>query len=720
MANYNKSFNFRNGVQVDTDKFIVNTAGLVGIGSTIPTNYLDVNGGVSVTGDIQATGLVTSSQLYVSGVSTFFSNVGIGTTNPDGAADTNNTTILNAGIVTAVRYYGDGSTLSGVRSIAVNGWDIDSTVGSGIAYTTFSVGIGTTNPNGRLDVTQDRDTDYDTTTDQRSSAQIISLNSTEGTNNFASISLVNGGGTQAEGSINLVQTGNYIGDLTFKSRTGSTSWSEKLRITHDGKVGIASTSPDYTLDVGGTTETEVLRVTGTSLLVGNVDLTNNLTVNGTSTFNDDATFTGDNYNVVWDKSDNRLEFADLAKLSFGDGTDPNYQMYYKPDTDDIRVEVKSGNNYVLMGDVIDIKDSTGDTHLIIARGNLDGNKYVELLHNDNERLRTNGVGVTITSQIDAGTLNLDQGYLESINSTGVSTVSVGQSVGVGKSTGILRFGSAIGTLDLINNDDGDLIFGLDGHAIAGINTGDFKWTTRTTDTLMTLTGIGGSLGINEENPIYPLHVGGSSTITGAAWFGNDINVKNNINCDGNITGTFTLQNPITSNVNSTGVSTVGGIHVYGGAAGFNGLGIGTDQFDGSVKLDVTGQTLFRGTSGVGINTTAVDAFFPLVVNGNMRVNKITGFAPQIGIDTGVSLQYNKVDKITTTGAGVTVAGVCTATDFSGHDATAADFPNGATSVGVITATGGFVSDTGSPVKITVSGSTLTFTVGGATTSLTLF
>ena len=29
MANYNKSFNFRNGVQVDTDKFIVNTAGLV-------------------------------------------------------------------------------------------------------------------------------------------------------------------------------------------------------------------------------------------------------------------------------------------------------------------------------------------------------------------------------------------------------------------------------------------------------------------------------------------------------------------------------------------------------------------------------------------------------------------------------------------------------------------------------------------------------------------
>ena len=146
MANYNKSFNFRNGVQVDTDKFIVNTAGLVGIGSTIPTNYLDVNGGASVTGDINVTGVVTSLNSYTTGISTILGSVGIGTTNIDAAADTNNNTILNAGIVTALKYYGDGSTLSNVYAVAVDGWIVDSTVGSGIAYTTFSVGIGTTNP----------------------------------------------------------------------------------------------------------------------------------------------------------------------------------------------------------------------------------------------------------------------------------------------------------------------------------------------------------------------------------------------------------------------------------------------------------------------------------------------------------------------------------------------------------------------------------------------
>ena len=37
MANIRKSFNFRNGVQVDNDNFVVNANGLVGIGTSIPT-----------------------------------------------------------------------------------------------------------------------------------------------------------------------------------------------------------------------------------------------------------------------------------------------------------------------------------------------------------------------------------------------------------------------------------------------------------------------------------------------------------------------------------------------------------------------------------------------------------------------------------------------------------------------------------------------------------
>ena len=44
MANIKKNFNFRNGVQVDDDNLLVTSTGLVGIGTTVPTESLDVRG----------------------------------------------------------------------------------------------------------------------------------------------------------------------------------------------------------------------------------------------------------------------------------------------------------------------------------------------------------------------------------------------------------------------------------------------------------------------------------------------------------------------------------------------------------------------------------------------------------------------------------------------------------------------------------------------------
>ena len=40
MANIRKQFNFRNGVQVDNDNLVVSPTGLVGIGTTVPTEKL--------------------------------------------------------------------------------------------------------------------------------------------------------------------------------------------------------------------------------------------------------------------------------------------------------------------------------------------------------------------------------------------------------------------------------------------------------------------------------------------------------------------------------------------------------------------------------------------------------------------------------------------------------------------------------------------------------
>ena len=64
MANIRKSFNFRNGVQVDDDNFIVNSNGLVGIGTSIPTEFLDVYGTAKITGLVTATNLTITGGFY--------------------------------------------------------------------------------------------------------------------------------------------------------------------------------------------------------------------------------------------------------------------------------------------------------------------------------------------------------------------------------------------------------------------------------------------------------------------------------------------------------------------------------------------------------------------------------------------------------------------------------------------------------------------------------
>ena len=48
MANIRKSFNLRSGVQVDEDNLLVNSVGNVGLGTTVPTETLDVRGNIKV------------------------------------------------------------------------------------------------------------------------------------------------------------------------------------------------------------------------------------------------------------------------------------------------------------------------------------------------------------------------------------------------------------------------------------------------------------------------------------------------------------------------------------------------------------------------------------------------------------------------------------------------------------------------------------------------
>ena len=142
MANFKKSFNFRHGVQVDDDNFIVDSLGRVGIGSTIPSEIFDVGGNIKLRGTLYSNSVETDSITFPPTAEISISKINVGVVS------------VSSGIITAtsgiVTYYGDGQYL---KDIPTSQWiDIDVGLGFTSIYNTGYVGISTIDPRFTLQV----------------------------------------------------------------------------------------------------------------------------------------------------------------------------------------------------------------------------------------------------------------------------------------------------------------------------------------------------------------------------------------------------------------------------------------------------------------------------------------------------------------------------------------------------------------------------------------
>lgn len=210
-------------------------------------------------------------------------------------------------------------------------------------------------------------------------------------------------------TINNIADGNIINAADFDAEYDAieSAFNSSTGHSHDGTSGeggpitvlgpaqdfVASTTEikpksNNTLDVGTTgLKFKDLHLAGTANLV-------NVTTTG------DVTLTGAANNIVFDASDNALEFADNAKAAFGDATTPDLQIYH--DGTDNYIESNAGELYI-QGDGITLRSDT-DTETYAT---MDKDGAVALYYDNSKKFETTDTGIAVTGSIALDGIHLD-------------------------------------------------------------------------------------------------------------------------------------------------------------------------------------------------------------------------------------------------------------------------------------------------------------------------
>ena len=372
-------------------------------------------------------------------------------------------------------------------------------------------------------------------------------------------------------NLNVSGFSTFVGITTQTSTLFANKFSVAGISTFEGNID-ANSDVDIALGltVGGDTD-----LNGNLDVDGQTDL-DTLNVAEIATFSDDVTFTGANYNMVWDKSDNALELADNAKISIG--SDGDLQLYHNALNSWI---VDQGTGQLVIGsngEKIRLAKGLGAESL--AEFFIDGS--VDLYYADEKRFATSGIGATVFGQLDTTDLNVSgvstfgsdvkftgQNYdvfwdysVDSLQFSNNAKATFGNHAGAGN----LQVYST-GSDSYINNTVGDLfiqqsdstkdikiqgVSGTDGIVVDGAGTNNVQLFSSGN---VKLTTNDDGIDVTGHVETDTLQVSGLSTFTG------DVDANANVSVAGTVTITQDLDvdgHTELDDLNVTGVSTFQG------------------------------------------------------------------------------------------------------------------------------------------------------------------
>ena len=612
MANIKKSFNFRNGVQVDDDNLKVSATGLVGIGTTVPIEALDVRGNAVISG-------VTSAVTLQAGVAT------ITTLNPTeiiGAGVS-----IKSGIVTAssgiITYFGDGINL---LNLPTSQWE-DTIVGAGVSsiYNTGgNVGIATTAALFTLQVGND-------------------VNSGQKGVGISSFGDIKASGiitaTNFSGNLTGDVTGDVLGTVTGNINSGLATITQ-INATNINVSGL-STFAGITSVTGPVFHSKQQIISGMSTFSGGVSINNlhighigNGVVGGGATINT----SGGDLNLSCggpsgaDPGDEIVCHESVRVLSDlnATGTVQAQQLGASASVNAASVNATDGTfggSLSAQGGLFvkDLRFATGANRTLITTPVGVSNITISgaelklqntvLIDGVNPVLRSQG-SITLSqdsnnnlAKIGVGTISpandiqvrrfTGNAEIQVTSDTGIAALTVGRETGTGDTNNAeFRYGGGSGTpyssaqsLDILNYGTGNFNYHLSANN-AGAAAGDFHWHKgKNNARLMTLTNTG-RLGIGVTQPTEALDVGGNAKIRGTTIFDDIVTIQGGLNVAAGSLSVSSIAADITGNltgnVNATsGLSTFFNIKVTDPNNNFAGIGIKTDN-TGNLPLDIFG------------------------------------------------------------------------------------------------------------------------------------